>query len=318
MRPLVLPNVRNVRPSSRDPTTLVALFFEIGPPNPDLPCLVLHRRTDFKDFSILMIGRLLGGIATSLLFSIFEAWLIRSHADAQVTNFLGKSFSWAAYCNSIVAILTGLVANKAAESVDMFAIQEEFFYLGGYLSPFDIALVTSLITSLAAYMTWEENYGESGDTAYSSSAKLEKAKWYEGLRSAYYTTIRSQDILLCGIISSLFEGSMYVRTRRMTLKQPSQLCFLTKSKSKSHRGIRIRYRSLSLCGRPHCHRILAKRTTKVYLLESSLLPLWFAVWLDPASLVSLVTKSKEKSWLLLSLELRLLRRAWSPCLEGKR
>ena len=39
---------------------------------------------DFKDFTILMIGRLLGGIATSLLFSVFEAWLVGAHASAGV------------------------------------------------------------------------------------------------------------------------------------------------------------------------------------------------------------------------------------------
>jgi hypothetical protein len=33
-----------------------------------------------------MIGRLLGGIATSLLFSVFEAWLIRAHADANIKH----------------------------------------------------------------------------------------------------------------------------------------------------------------------------------------------------------------------------------------
>ena len=31
-----------------------------------------------------MIGRLLGGVATSLLFSVFEAWLIGAHASAGV------------------------------------------------------------------------------------------------------------------------------------------------------------------------------------------------------------------------------------------
>lgn len=41
---------------------------------------------DFSNFGILMIGRLLGGIATSLLFSVFEAWLIRAHADANIKH----------------------------------------------------------------------------------------------------------------------------------------------------------------------------------------------------------------------------------------
>jgi hypothetical protein len=31
-----------------------------------------------------MAGRLLGGVATSLLFSVFEAWLIGAHANANV------------------------------------------------------------------------------------------------------------------------------------------------------------------------------------------------------------------------------------------
>ena len=162
-----------------------------------------------------MVGRLLGGIATSLLFSIFEAWLIRSHADAQLKNYIGKSFSWAAFSNSIVAILTGLVANMAAESMAMKPITEEFFYIGGYLSPFDIALVTSLLTALAAYMVWEENYGERDSNGDGGAGKEDSAKWYEGLRSAYTTMIRSQDILLCGIISSLFEGSMYVSDEKV-------------------------------------------------------------------------------------------------------
>ena len=33
---------------------------------------------------MLMLGRLLGGISTSLLFSVFEAWLIKAHADAEL------------------------------------------------------------------------------------------------------------------------------------------------------------------------------------------------------------------------------------------
>jgi hypothetical protein len=88
-----------------------------------------------------MLGRLLGGVATSLLFSVFEAWLIRAHADNGIKSYLNKLFSWAAHGNSVVAILAGLVANKAASSVEMFPIVPEAVYAGGYLNPFDIDLV---------------------------------------------------------------------------------------------------------------------------------------------------------------------------------
>lgn len=166
---------------------------------------------DFKSYSILMIGRLLGGIATSLLFSIFEAWLIRSHSDANLKHMLGKSFSWAAYGNSVVAILAGIVANKAANQFEMITIQEEFIYAGGFLNPFDIALAALCLCGFFAATLWDENYGESSSsTGTSIISKGDTGKWYDGLRTALTTTMASPDIYLCGIMSSLFEGSMYI------------------------------------------------------------------------------------------------------------
>ena len=162
--------------------------------------------TDFKNFHVLMLGRLLGGVATSLLFSVFEAWLIRSHTDAGLKNFIGKSFSWAAYGNSVVAILSGLVANEATKAFPMTEIKKETLYMGGYLNPFDFALVALVLCGLCVMSLWEENYGESSSTKSDESS----SQWYDGLRSAFVTTVRSQDILLCGLISSLFEGSMYI------------------------------------------------------------------------------------------------------------
>ena len=86
----------------------------------------------------------------------------------------------------------------------MKAITPEFMYIGGYLSPFDIALVALISCGILAVLLWEENYGES------ESSHERQSKWYDGLKNAFTTTIRSQDILLCGLISSLFEGSMYI------------------------------------------------------------------------------------------------------------
>lgn len=152
-----------------------------------------------------MLGRLLGGVCTSLLFSVFEAWLIRAHADHGIKNYLNKSFSWAAYGNSVIAIIAGLVANKAASLTAMFPVTPGgIFYAGGFLTPFDIAMGVLVLCGTMALMLWEENYGDS------SSSNEREAKWYDGLKNALVTTVRSQDILLCGIISSLYEGSMYI------------------------------------------------------------------------------------------------------------
>ena len=155
----------------------------------------------------MLIGRLLGGIATSLLFSIFEAWLIRAHADSKLKNWLSKSFTWAAYGNSIIAIAAGLIANHAAENSEMRPVFKEHVYVGGYLEPFDIALVLSFVCCLAAMQLWEENYGEESKDDAERGAS---SKWYDGLRNAFTATMRSHEILLCGLVISLYEGSMYV------------------------------------------------------------------------------------------------------------
>jgi len=173
-----------------------------------LSCMTKH----FKSFGILMIGRLLGGVATSLLFSVFEAWLIGAHAKAGVMSHLGKSFSTAQYGNSIIAILAGQIANKAAAFKEFEPTSEgSGFYTGGYLGPFDISLLSLIVCGVLAFSLWEENYGEKSDgDDGDDSSKSGKSSATSALKGAFSTTMRSPDILSCGIISSLFEGSMYI------------------------------------------------------------------------------------------------------------
>ena len=45
-----------------------------------LSCITKHS----PQYRILMIGRVLGGIATSLLFSAFESWLVAEHNKVTV------------------------------------------------------------------------------------------------------------------------------------------------------------------------------------------------------------------------------------------
>lgn len=181
-----------------------------------LSCMTKH----YKNFHILMLGRLLGGVATSLLFSVFDSWLIRAHADAGVKQYLSKSFSAAAYGNSLVAIGAGLVANKAASSNELLPFfgdkdsEDSLFYMGGYLNPFDIALLALILCGFLAATMWEENYGESKadgkESANDDDGHCKDHPWYGALKTAYTTTVRSRDIFLCGAVSSFFEGSMYI------------------------------------------------------------------------------------------------------------
>lgn len=167
-------------------------------------CLTKH----FKDYWILMIGRLLGGVATSLLFSVFDAWLIKAHAEAKLDrSFMSKSFSSAAYGNSIVAILTGLVANYLANFSEMSSVKGySIFHVGGYLAPFDAALFVLIVCGLLAQTTWKENYGDIQEAQSNTSSP----NFFVTLQNALRTCLRNTDILICGLVSSLFEGSMYI------------------------------------------------------------------------------------------------------------
>ena len=74
--------------------------------------------------------------------------------------------------------------------------------MGGYLNPFDMALVALVVCGLGASFLWDENYGDKADD---SSDDGRKSNWYGGLKNALTTTLRNRDVLLCGLISSLFE-----------------------------------------------------------------------------------------------------------------
>ena len=116
---------------------------------------------------------------------------------------MGKSFSSAQYGNSIIAILAGQVANKAANYAAFNAyLGDSGFYVGGYLGPFDVSFAALIACGLLAASLWEENYGEVTD---SDNRKSSKSSALGALKNAFFATIRSPDILSCGIISSLFE-----------------------------------------------------------------------------------------------------------------
>ncbi len=56
-----------------------------------------------------MLGRLTGGIATSLLFSVFEAWLVATHtASSYSQESLYQTFAWSTFLNGFAAILSGI------------------------------------------------------------------------------------------------------------------------------------------------------------------------------------------------------------------
>ena len=75
----------------------------------------------FSTYGVLMLGRLLGGIATSLLFSVFEAWLVAEHNRRGFeASWVGGTFSKAQFGNSLVAIAAVYAGGQTAPDEQIF------------------------------------------------------------------------------------------------------------------------------------------------------------------------------------------------------
>mmetsp|Transcript_27687 Transcript_27687/g.38252 ORF Transcript_27687/g.38252 Transcript_27687/m.38252 type:complete len:459 (-) Transcript_27687:212-1588(-) len=151
-----------------------------------LSCATKHS----PNYWILMLGRFFGGIATSLLFSAFESWLVAEHFKRGFeAAWLSQTFSKAIFLgNGLVAIVSGLLANFLVDNMEL-----------GPVIPFDCASVFLGIGGLIIFYTWSENYGD-------SSENTSLAQQFSKAASAIAS---DQKIALLGAMQALFEGSMY-------------------------------------------------------------------------------------------------------------
>ncbi|KAM3409080.1 hypothetical protein ACQJBY_001833 [Aegilops geniculata] len=151
-----------------------------------LSCITKHS----PQYRILMIGRVLGGIATSLLFSAFESWLVAEHNKRGFDpQWLSITFSKAIFLgNGLVAIVAGLFANLLADNLGF-----------GPVAPFDAAACFLAIGMAIILSSWGENYGDA------SEGKDLMAQF----KVAAKAIASDEKIALLGAIQSLFEGSMY-------------------------------------------------------------------------------------------------------------
>ena len=173
-------------------------------------CVTKH----WRSYEVLMFGRVLGGIATSLLFSVFDSWLVAEHASRGFEPaWLSTTFANAQAGNSIVAILSGVLGEWIAGTTPMRvlvagstggedAAPDGAIMWGGYCLPFDAAAVFLLVGGFVIMTTWNENYG---DTKQSSGADGLR----ESLTKGLLLLARDRRVLLVGLVCSCFEAAMY-------------------------------------------------------------------------------------------------------------
>jgi MFS family permease len=102
----------------------------------------------FPLLPILLVGRFLGGVSTSILFSAFESWLISSASSASLPSAdLSAIMGRATLVNGIVATTAGVVSNQLVESTK------------NYVVPFIASGALLILGWCVIRGTWTENYG---------------------------------------------------------------------------------------------------------------------------------------------------------------
>jgi hypothetical protein len=145
------------------------------------------------DFNWLLFGRLTGGIATSILFSSFEAWLVGEHnKHFYPAEWLNQTFALATLGNGVMAILAGQLGAMVRD------------YFDSLVAPFDLAIVFLTIAAAVIVFTWSENKGDA------VSLTPDRGDTRPKFQVAMDTFKRDPKVLILGLIQSSFEGSMYI------------------------------------------------------------------------------------------------------------
>eukprot|EP00301_Raphidiophrys_heterophryoidea_P007786 c1296_g1_i1.p1 GENE.c1296_g1_i1~~c1296_g1_i1.p1 ORF type:complete len:444 (+),score=113.06 c1296_g1_i1:64-1395(+) len=153
----------------------------------------------FNNYRVLLVGRVLGGISTSLLFSVFDSWMVRDHhSQGFPADWLSETFSAAMFGNSLVAIVCGILSQKAVELLPLTPVFGHVMW-GGSCTPFDLAALCLVIGGVLVVLTWHEHHRPNDVSSSSSRPLIEVFK----------SVVSNRDILLTGLVQALFEGSMY-------------------------------------------------------------------------------------------------------------
>lgn len=145
----------------------------------------------FNNFPLLLAGRVMGGVSTSLLFSAFETWMVSEHRKRGFPEgWLADTFGTASFINGLSAIIAGICAQLVADRL-------------GEIGPFQAAIALTVL-ALFFVVFWEENYGSSDE-----EGKKKESESSTNAAVAFKAIVSDRKIFLTGLVNSLFEGSMY-------------------------------------------------------------------------------------------------------------
>ncbi|KAN0116178.1 DUF791 domain containing protein [Russula decolorans] len=152
----------------------------------------------FPFFPLLLLGRVFGGISTSILFSGFESWLISSSSNAALNSEdLSAIMGRATLLNGFVATTAGIFSNQLVE-----------WNNGGFRSPFVASGCLLLLAWVVISGSWSENYG--GGAGAGTAQVSADVFQIRRLGAAWRIVAADPILLVLGLTQTIFEGSMYL------------------------------------------------------------------------------------------------------------
>lgn len=137
----------------------------------------------------LLLGRVLGGLSTSLLFSAFESWMVSEHRKNEFPEYLLEStFSISSWANGILAIIGGVIAQFSAD-------------YSGDIGPFQLAIALTVVC-LVFIIPWRENYGNNNNSNSQES-------FFSSISNSLKIISSDSSIIYLGLSQACFEGGVY-------------------------------------------------------------------------------------------------------------
>ncbi|KAK9781539.1 putative Molybdate-anion transporter [Seiridium cardinale] len=140
---------------------------------------------------VLFFGRLCGGVCTTLLFSVFEAWMISEYHERGLDGSgleLSTVFGNMTTLSCVVAIASGVVGDILVQ------------LSGTRTWPFLAAAICCVGAAYFISTIWKENHG----------ARTIEQTSHEDVKSGVLAIVRDAKILSLSITSCFFEGTMYL------------------------------------------------------------------------------------------------------------
>lgn len=172
----------------------------------------------WSNLAVLLVSRVLSGVAYSLLFSSFESWAITEADRVRVDRrYLVQLFSAATFFNAVSAVAAGIAGNAVVVAPDAQTTP-----LGGnrYAPAFDVGAVSLFACALGARTWWAEagqkggaeaeaeaREGGSRDVSQTSPPAEQKS---EGVFRAAKMVLAEPALLSLGSMNSLYEAALHV------------------------------------------------------------------------------------------------------------